>query len=225
MLIVIHTKKQGSISNMKFPFSFKSNEVASSPSLLSSSSSWPWPSCSTTPRTISFRADDQFATATPYESLCPDQESVIISGLRSERLFFEPGATSSILAEAKTIEDGETDESESVAVVVMDSMNPFVDFRASMAEMVEACGCGVRDWEFLEELLGWYLSVNDETNHGYIVGAFADLLIHEHEQTSSSSLSSSSSSSSLAAANYSFTSPLSFTSYSTEEDINIIVHK
>ncbi|XP_042013138.1 transcription repressor OFP15-like [Salvia splendens] len=203
---------------MKFPFSFKFNEVASSPSL-SSSSSWPWPSCSTTPRTISFRADDQIATATPYESLCPDQESVIISGLRSERLFFEPGATSSILAEAKTI----TDESESVAVVVMDSMNPFVDFRASIAEMVEACGGGVRDWEFLEELLGWYLSVNDESNHGYIVGAFVDLLIDE--ETSSSSSCSLSSSSSLAAANYSFTSPLSFTSYSTEEDINIIVHK
>ncbi|KAG6401607.1 hypothetical protein SASPL_138471 [Salvia splendens] len=200
---------------MKFPFSFKSNEVTSSPP-----SSWPWPSCSTTPRTISFRADDQFATATPHESLSPDQESVIISGMRSERLFFEPGAMSSILAEAKTIDDGETDESESVAVVVMDSMNPFVDFRASMAEMVEACGCGVRDWDFLEELLGWYLSVNDDSNHGYIVGAFVDLLIDE--DTSSSSLSSSSS---LAAANYSFTSPLSFTSYSTEEDINIIVHK
>ncbi|KAG6399953.1 hypothetical protein SASPL_141439 [Salvia splendens] len=102
----------------------------------------------------------------------------------------------------------------------MDSMNPFVDFRASMAEMVEACGCGVRDWEFLEELLGWYLSVNDDSNHDYIVGAFEDLLIDE--DTSSSSLSSSSLAD--AAANYSFTSPLSFTSYSTEEYINIIVH-
>ncbi|KAG6436850.1 hypothetical protein SASPL_101754 [Salvia splendens] len=125
-------------------------------------------------------------------------------------------------AEAKTIDDGETYESESVAGVVMDSMNPFVDFKASMAEMVEAYGCRVRDWEFLEELLGWYLSVNDDSNHGYIVGAFVDLLIDE--DTSSSSLSSSSSLA-AAAANYSFTSPLSFTSYSTEEDINIIVHK
>lgn len=113
----------------------------------------------------------------------------MISGVRSDRLFFEPGATSSIVEEAKE---------ESVAMVVIDSMNPFVDFRVSMEEMVEAGG--VRD---LEELLEWYLRVNDESNHGCIVGAFLDLLLHQNLSSSSSS-----SSSSLA----SFTSPLSFSS-------------
>lgn len=89
---------------------------------------------------------------------------------------------------------------ESVAmVVVMESTNPFVDFRVSMEEMVE--GGGVRD---LEELLEWYLRVNDESNHGCIVGAFLDLLLHRNSSSSSSSSSPAPS----------FASPLSFSSSS-----------
>ncbi|XP_057805329.1 transcription repressor OFP15-like [Salvia miltiorrhiza] len=208
---------------MKFPFPFKSNEITFSASAAAAASSWPWPSCATTPRTLSFRADISPAHLDHDQSLSPhhhaNPESAVISGLRSDRLFFDPGATSSILAEAKTDDDGGGGESDGVvATVVMDSRNPFLDFRVSMAEMVEACG--VRDWEFLEELLEWYLRVNDETNHGYIVGAFVDLLISAIHQETSSSVSSSSSS---AATKHYFASPLSFSSSSTEEEI--LVHK
>lgn len=57
----------------------------------------------------------------------------------------------------------------------MESENPYEDFRKSMGEMVESHG--VRDWEGLEELLGWYLRANWKKNHGFIIGAFVDLLV------------------------------------------------
>ena len=63
----------------------------------------------------------------------------------------------------------------------------------------------VKGWEGLQELLSWYLKVNGKTNHGYIVGAFVDLLF-----ASSSSLVSSSDNNS-----HSPSSPLSFYSSSS----------
>ncbi|CAI0424589.1 unnamed protein product [Linum tenue] len=44
-----------------------------------------------------------------------------------------------------------------------------------MAEMVEANG--LRDWESLEKLLGCYLTMNEKSNHDYIVATFVDLLV------------------------------------------------
>lgn len=116
-----------------------------------------------------------FSTAS--EDLGLDPVETVIKGLRSERLFFEPkaGETSSIVMEeeAKAAADG-VPFKESV-VLSMDSSDPIVDFRKSMEEMVEAHG--LKDWEHLEELLCWYLKVNGKSNHGYIVGAFVDLLV------------------------------------------------
>ncbi|CAN6719590.1 unnamed protein product [Malus baccata var. baccata] len=93
----------------------------------------------------------------------------VIKGLRSERLFFDPaGQTSSVLVEAAPAapdDDGGNGVNnvipfkESVALS-MDSADPIVDFRKSMEEMVEAHG--LKDWENLEELLCWYLRVNEE---------------------------------------------------------------
>ncbi|KAI6670054.1 hypothetical protein NL676_004939 [Syzygium grande] len=168
---------------------------------------WPlqWPSCKH-PKTLSFRAagdDDQifktvnsvfldsempeslFTTTSeePEESASLSTESdavidvaeasveVLVRGARSERLFFEPDDTSSILEEAKTVS---FPFKESV-VLAMESENPYVDFRRSMEEMVESHG--LKDWECLEALLGWYLRVNGKKNHGFIVEAFVDLLM------------------------------------------------
>ena len=86
-----------------------------------------------------------------------DGESLemLVRGLRSERLFFEPGgATSSILEKAKVVG---FPFKESV-LLAMESEDPYLDFKRSMEEMVECHG--VRDWECLEELLSWYLRVN-----------------------------------------------------------------
>ncbi|KAL1549270.1 transcription repressor OFP15-like [Salvia divinorum] len=150
----------------------------------------PWP-CVNNPKTLSFRANgDSFSF--------PD-ESAVIGALRSDRLFFDPGETSSILEEAHhafPYNDG-------VKIIAIDSNDPFLDFRSSMAEMVEAHG--LNSWDCLEELLTCYLRLNDKANHGYIVGAYVDLLIN---QASSSEHCSSST-------RYSFTSPLSFSSSTT----------
>ncbi|XP_022769838.1 transcription repressor OFP12-like [Durio zibethinus] len=66
----------------------------------------------------------------------------------------------------------------SVAVTTF-SPNPYMDFRRSMQEMVEA-----RDlievkanWEYLRELLLCYLALNPKATHKFIIGAFADLLV------------------------------------------------
>ncbi|XP_026427356.1 transcription repressor OFP13-like [Papaver somniferum] len=103
---------------------------------------------------------------------------MVIRGLRSERLFFEPSTdTNSILKESEKISVSNDEDlrfKESV-VMAMDSEDPYVDFRTSMEEMVEAHG--LKDWDCLEELLSWYLKVNGKKNHGYIVSAFVDLLV------------------------------------------------
>ncbi|CAD6246277.1 unnamed protein product [Miscanthus lutarioriparius] len=62
----------------------------------------------------------------------------------------------------------------------VESHNPYRDFRESMEAMVmsqlEQEG-GVKDWSWLEEMLGWYLKANAKTTHGLIVAAFVDLLL------------------------------------------------
>ncbi|CAH1446389.1 unnamed protein product [Lactuca virosa] len=115
----------------------------------------------------------------------------IVRGARSERLFFEPGpTTSSILEGNKQCVDilieggggggrddcggnGDIPYKESVAVAI-ESEDPHGDFKKSMQEMVE--NHGLKDWECLEELLGWYLRMNGKNHHELIVGAFVDLL-------------------------------------------------
>ncbi|KAK1399059.1 Transcription repressor [Heracleum sosnowskyi] len=59
------------------------------------------------------------------------------------------------------------------------SPDPFLDFRRSMQEMVEARDLvDVRDnWEYLHDLLTCYLSLNPKSTHKFIVRAFADLLV------------------------------------------------
>lgn len=59
--------------------------------------------------------------------------------------------------------------------MAMESQDPYGDFRRSMEEMVAAHG--MKRWDHLEELLVWYLRVNGKKNHGFIVGAFVDLLV------------------------------------------------
>ncbi|KAK4766021.1 hypothetical protein SAY87_007663 [Trapa incisa] len=76
-------------------------------------------------------------------------------------------------------EDDDDDEADKgVALyVVVESRDPYRDFRASMEEMVEAD-------QVTEDLRLGYPSVNDRTNHSYILRAFVDLLLrHRHRRT------------------------------------------
>lgn len=225
---------------LKFPSLFKATETAAVAT--ATSSSWPWPTCVNNPKTLSFRANyseifktmnSAYLDKTTIEEILDTPDSafsisnslddsfsfasrndesnieMVIRDLRSDRLFFEPGETSSILEEAKTDEFFPYKES---TVMAMESRDPCVDFRLSMEEMVEAYG--LKNWECLEELLTCYLRVNSKKNHGYIVGAFVDLLVHLELVASNSSSSSTDHEhcSSSSATQYSLTSPFSFSS-------------
>ncbi|KAL1542273.1 hypothetical protein AAHA92_26393 [Salvia divinorum] len=129
------------------------------PSIFKSNQPWQWPSPCHHPRTLSFRRSDDEDAAAAAPS----------AGARlSERLFFEPEETSSIVRRASPFKG-------SVAMA-LESEDPYVDFKRSMEEMVESQGL-FRDWDCLEELLSWYLRMNRKMNHGFIVGAFVDLLV------------------------------------------------
>ncbi|KAJ7970602.1 transcription repressor OFP13-like [Quillaja saponaria] len=137
-----------------------------------------WFTNSSESASISTESDDiYFDIIKDHKSL----ETVVRGVVRSEteRLFFEPGGDTSSILEKKTTTKtkGEAKNgffSESV-VLAMESEDPYGDFRRSMEEMVESCG--LKDWDCLEELLSWYLRVNGKKNHGFIVGAFVDLLV------------------------------------------------
>ncbi|XP_071721810.1 transcription repressor OFP13-like [Rutidosis leptorrhynchoides] len=128
---------------------------------------------------------------------------VITNSKNYERLFFEPGGdTKSILKESNNYSTGYVNDDEIVpfkeesVILAMESEDPYWDFRESMEEMVESHGMTlIRDWERLEELLSWYLNVNGKKNHGFIIGAFVDLILNLtcYSSALSSSMSSSSS--------------------------------
>ncbi|XP_010491002.1 PREDICTED: transcription repressor OFP13-like [Camelina sativa] len=119
-------------------------------------------------------------------------EMVVRGVVRSERLFFDPGVTSSILEEsdlnskkkvvaAVRVDDDRdgvfTPPIEEISVAVaMESEDPYGDFRRSMEEMVMSHGELAKDWDSLESMLAWYLRMNGKKSHGVIVSAFVDLL-------------------------------------------------
>lgn len=124
-----------------------------------------------------------------------DPVQTVFRGLRSDRFFFEPEQSSSLLpplqgSEEKGCSSMEERENGEVEILSMDSNDPYEDFRRSMEEMVESHG--LKDWQGFEELLGCYLKINGKNNHGYIVGAFIDLLVgHSFGSSTSTSTSTS----------------------------------
>ncbi|KAF8115249.1 hypothetical protein N665_0029s0087 [Sinapis alba] len=127
-------------------------------------------------------------------------EMVVRGVVRSERLFFDPGFTSSILEEINEKSKTECDSKSTAATaavavseedrdciytppieeisvpVAMESDDPYGDFRRSMEEMVRSHGELAKDWQSLESMLAWYLRMNGKRSHGVIVSAFVDLL-------------------------------------------------
>ncbi|XP_010558251.1 PREDICTED: transcription repressor OFP13-like [Tarenaya hassleriana] len=111
-------------------------------------------------------------------------EMVVRGVVRSERLFFDPGVTSSILKGKQDNDNSQSEEDRdypplegSSVAVEMESEDPYGDFRRSMEEMVRSQEELAKDWESLEALLAWYLKMNEKRSHGVIVSAFADLLV------------------------------------------------
>ncbi|CAA7033898.1 unnamed protein product [Microthlaspi erraticum] len=141
-------------------------------------------------------------------------EMVVRGVVRSDRLFFDPGVTSSIVEEVgekskpgreskskAAVSVGEdrdciyTPPIEEISVAVaMESEDPYGDFRLSMEEMVRSHSELAKDWQSLESMLAWYLRMNGRRSHGVIVSAFVDLLSGLSDSgagTSSASISDS----------------------------------
>ncbi|KAL6210566.1 hypothetical protein ACLB2K_015798 [Fragaria x ananassa] len=111
----------------------------------------------------------------------------------SQRFFFSsPGRSNSIVDQSSSCSSSSSSSSDlhapfkhnSVAVPTY-SPDPYLDFRRSMQEMVEAREHLTEDesvkvksnWEFLHELLLCYLALNPKSTHKFIIGAFSDLLV------------------------------------------------
>ncbi|KAL5067621.1 hypothetical protein RYX36_018508 [Vicia faba] len=175
--------------------------------------------CSYKPKTLSFRENQHIpetseciAPEFPSEDFSSNSvETVNIDGLSPGRFFFDPDETRSIFKAKENInacdglitrasrnDDNNNNESlslpfENTVEYAMDSQNPIEDFKESVVEMVEAHG--VNDWESLEKLLSWYLEVNEERNHEFVIDAFFDLFVNNHDSSDSSPFSIHSSSS------------------------------
>ena len=125
------------------------------------------------------------------------EAEAVIRAVRSGRLLFEPEEASSFKASCKPIiikDTTTTIMSKQAAfcgatAMSVESQDPYRDFRESMEAMVISQG-GVRDWRWLEEMLGWYLRANGKSTHELIVGAFVDLLVALSTATSPADSSS-----------------------------------
>lgn len=138
--------------------------------------------------------DDFSSDSDGEEATTPD----FASAFASQRFFFSsPGSSNSIIDSASASSSSSSGSGSYLAAsspvdppepenlvggsiaIPTDSPDPFVDFRRSMQEMVEANDMiDVRNnWDYLHELLMCYLSLNPKSNHKFIVGAFSDLLV------------------------------------------------
>ncbi|KAG2576089.1 transcription repressor OFP13-like [Panicum virgatum] len=123
------------------------------------------------------------------------EAEAVIRAVRSDRLLFEPEEASSfkpiIIKDTTTMTMSKQQAAFGGATAMsVESQNPYRDFRESMEAMVISQG-GVRDWCWLEEMLGWYLRANGKSTHELIVGAFVDLLVALSTATSPTDSSSS----------------------------------
>ena len=122
------------------------------------------------------------------------EAEAVIRAVRSDRLLFEPEEASSfkpiIIKDTTTMTMSKQQAAFGGATAMsVESQNPYRDFRESMEAMVISQG-GVRDWRWLEEMLGWYLRANGKSTHELIVGAFVDLLVALSTATSPADSSS-----------------------------------
>ncbi|XP_019162871.1 PREDICTED: transcription repressor OFP12-like [Ipomoea nil] len=153
--------------------------------------------CTPNSKSFAAAADEEEADLSSSESAAADEAAAtpdLATVLASRRFFFSsPGRSNSIIDSSSTSssiastssssptanqQDPDALVDGSVAIPTI-SPDPFLDFRRSMQEMVEARQLmDVRaNWDHLHELLMCYLTLNPKSAHKFIVGAFADLLV------------------------------------------------
>ncbi|XP_074586441.1 transcription repressor OFP13-like [Curcuma longa] len=141
----------------------------------SPTSNWLWQS-GTGRRSLQLDSSEScFSGSSEAETSSAAEAAAVLAvarGMGSDRLFFEPSRTSSLVDEAvKT----ERLQFKGNIAVELDSEDPFSDFRLSMEEVVSANGETKVQW--LEEMLCWYLKMNAKSYQAIIVEAFLDLLL------------------------------------------------
>ncbi|XP_022871518.1 transcription repressor OFP12-like [Olea europaea var. sylvestris] len=96
----------------------------------------------------------------------------------SQRFFFSSPGRSNAIIEPSECPPRQAVVEGGVAIQTY-SLNPYVEFRKSMQEMIEERGfTDVKaDFEFLHELLLCYLTLNPTRNHKFIIGAFSDVIV------------------------------------------------
>ncbi|KAL4311003.1 hypothetical protein GQ457_01G053150 [Hibiscus cannabinus] len=179
---------------IKFP-------LTSSSLLTSACNSLPLPSSSSAaaaPSSLLFNSYNSSSKSSTHSSSSdgdddphPDLEPDFATAFASNRFFFtSPGSSNSIIESTlsstattqqplDTLGAGEpTAFKDSVAVPTF-SPDPYMDFRRSMEEMVEASTLidAKAKGDYLHELLLCYLALNPKSTHKFIVGAFADLVV------------------------------------------------
>ena len=117
----------------------------------------------------------------------------------SQRFFFStPGHSNSIVDSTQHPHPPDDHDHNNTMFLVNESvkipkysLDPYVDFRRSMQEMVDARNLNdfTTEWEYLHELLLCYLTLNPKNTHKYIIQAFSDLVICILSSSSSSSSS------------------------------------
>ncbi|CAL1411353.1 unnamed protein product [Linum trigynum] len=100
----------------------------------------------------------------------------------SHRFFFSsPGLSSSIIISNhdNKIAAPNPPPLEGGVAVKKYSPDPYADFKKSMVEMIESRR--IKDargnWDYLHQLLSCYLDMNPKNTHGYIIAAFADIVV------------------------------------------------
>ena len=130
---------------------------------------------------------DNFRSLYIHDNNDPSSASTSTSVVNGTPAAAETSSSSESASEdVKEVRPGE-EGGDSAAIVVF-SMDPYTDFRRSMQNMVKmhhGCLCQPLDWDFLEELLFFYLQLNDRAGHKHILKAFADLTAGTHHMASS----------------------------------------
>lgn len=140
------------------------------------------------PDTTTLSSTDQFLFQTLrsfYRKECEEDMTKIGRDVSNQSRFIGTPSRSSRVFISEEASDSWTEEQDDSITILTYSKSPYVDFRQSMQEMVEArvASNGVVDRQFMEELLFRYLDLNSEKFYGYIVRAFLDLIVISREDS------------------------------------------
>ncbi|KAM0928808.1 hypothetical protein ACQ4PT_002000 [Festuca glaucescens] len=116
------------------------------------------------------------------EDVCPSSSPGTSTSLVQPTA--ETSSSSSSVTEGARDIAGAGDDGGNNSAIVLFSEDPYTDFQRSMEVMIRmhhGQKSQPLDWDFLEELLFYYLQLNERSVHKYILKAFAELTAGTHK--------------------------------------------